>query len=238
LKKVVVVEDESAIREFIVINLRRAGYEVFETSDGLKATEILNEHNFNFDIAILDVMMPGMDGIELCKYLRSNNDIIGIVILTAKSQEIDKVSGLMYGADDYVVKPFSPSELIARVDALYRRVAVNAKRVENKFKHEMEFGEFVLNLINRTLKKNGVAIDLTRIEFQIIEYLFSNPGTVLAREDILRHVWNQDVGKKFIGDEKIIDVNIRRLRMKLEDNPSQPKYIITVWGTGYKLELN
>ena len=230
LRKIIVAEDELAIREFVVINLERAGYEVTECDDGLKAWQILEEKQFDFEIAILDVMMPGMDGMELCKKLRKSSKTIGIIILTAKSQEMDKISGLMHGADDYVVKPFSPSELIARVDALYRRVAMNAKIIENNFKESIESGEFSLNLIKRTLKKRDKKINLTKVEFQIMEYFLSNPNKILSREEILNHVWDQD------GDDKIIDVNIRRLRMKIEDNPSHPKFIITIWGAGYKWE--
>ena len=230
LKRIIVAEDESVIREFIVINLERAGYQVTECEDGIKAWETLENSNFDFEIAIFDVMMPGMDGMELCKNLRKKSSTIGIIILTAKSQEMDKISGLMHGADDYVVKPFSPSELLARIDALYRRVAINSQIKENNFKEVINSGEFALNLIKRTLEKNGQRIELTKIEFQIMEYFLSNPGQILSRESILNHVWGQG------GDEKVIDVNIRRVRMKIESDPSHPKNIITIWGLGYKWE--
>jgi DNA-binding response OmpR family regulator len=177
-------------------------------------------------------MLPETDGIVLCKNLRKKSDTIGIILLTAKSQEIDKVSGLMYGADDYITKPFSPSELVARVDALYRRVTLNIMRTENNFKNEIKFGEFVLNLKNRSLKKRSRIIDLTQVEFQIMEYFFSNPGNVLTRKQILEYVWGQNNS----NDEKIVDVNVRRLRMKIEDVPSLPQHIITIWGIGYKWE--
>ncbi|MGN1041820.1 MAG: response regulator transcription factor [Acutalibacteraceae bacterium] len=232
MKRILVVEDEAAIREFEVINLRRSGYDVIETDSGEKALEIFENYNRDFDLAVLDIMLPGIDGIKVCKELRSRSDTIGIILLTAKTQEIDKVSGLMLGADDYITKPFSPSELVARVDALYRRVALNIMRTENKFQEEIKFGEFVLNLRNRALKKRGKTTDLTQVEFQIMEYFFSNPGTVFSRTQILNHVW----GKSHSGEEKIVDVNIRRLRMKVEDDPSAPKHIITVWGMGYKWE--
>jgi len=230
LKRIIVAEDESVIREFIVINLERAGYQVTECDDGLKAWEVLENSNFDFEIAIFDVMMPGIDGMELCKNLRKKSSTIGIIILTAKSQEMDKISGLMHGADDYIVKPFSPSELMARVDALYRRVAVNSQIKENNFKEIISSGDFLLNLVRRTLEKKGKRINLTKNEFQIMEYFFSNPGQILSREDILNHVWEHDQS----GDEKIIDVNVRRLRMKIEDDPSHPTHIVTAWGSGYK----
>lgn len=232
MKKVLVCEDESAIRDFVVINLTRGGYDVVEADCGEAALEKYEENGGDFDVAILDIMMPGIDGFQVCKELRSRNGSIGIIMLTAKTQEMDKVTGLMLGADDYVTKPFSPSELMARVDALYRRVVLAKENKENNFKEELKSGEFVLNLRNRALLKNGKMIELTQVEFQIMEYFFSNPGVALDRTDILTHVW----GESYVGEEKIVDVNIRRLRMKVEDEPSNPKYIVTVWGLGYKWE--
>ena len=232
MKRVLVVEDEEAIREFEVINLQRSGYDVVDTDNGESALELFDRYNRDFDLAVLDIMLPGIDGMKVCKELRKRSDTIGIILLTAKTQEMDKISGLMLGADDYITKPFRPSELVARVDALYRRVALNIMRSNNKFNEEIKFGEFVLNLKNRALKKRGKVIELTQVEFQIMEYFFSNPSTVLSRTQILEHVWGS--GKQ--GEEKIVDVNIRRLRMKIEDNPSVPQHIITVWGMGYKWE--
>lgn len=232
MKKILVAEDEQAIREFIIINLQRAGYNVVEADCGEAALEKFEEDSSSFDIAILDIMMPGIDGFTVCKELRKKNNIIGIIMLTARTQEMDKVSGLMIGADDYVTKPFSPSELVARVDALYRRIAIAEMREENNFKEEIKSGEFLLNLRNRALSKSGRMIDLTQVEFQMMEYFFSNPGVALSRTDILAHVW----GEAYYGEEKIVDVNIRRLRMKIEDQPSNPRHIVTVWGLGYKWE--
>ncbi len=231
MKKVLVVEDEAAIREFVVINLQRAGYDVTEADSGETALQIYS-NDPSFDVAVLDIMMPGIDGITVCKELRKQSSEIGIIMLTAKTQEMDKITGLMGGADDYVTKPFSPSELVARVDAVYRRVALAQMRSENKFKEELRSGDFILNMRNRTLLKRGELIELTQVEFQIMEYFFSNPSTALSRTDILNHVWGND----YVGEEKIVDVNIRRLRMKVEDEPSIPKHILTVWGLGYKWE--
>ncbi len=233
MKTILVAEDEQAIREFVVINLKRAGYETLEASSGDEALRLYERQGADVDIAVLDIMMPGQyDGLAVCKELRRRSGSIGIILLTAKTQEMDKVSGLMMGADDYVTKPFSPSELVARVDAVYRRVALEQVRDRNNFSEEIHSGEFVLNLRSRTLLKSGVPIELTQVEFQIMEYFFSNPGTALDRTDILKHVW----GEAYYGEEKIVDVNIRRLRMKVENEPSSPKHIVTVWGLGYKWE--
>nr|WP_316625298.1 response regulator transcription factor [uncultured Ruminococcus sp.] len=230
MKKILVCEDEAAIRDFVVINLRRAGYEVVEADCGEMALQKYEEQGGDFDVAILDIMMPGIDGLQVCKELRNKNSGIGIIMLSARTQEMDKVTGLMLGADDYITKPFSPSELTARVDSLYRRVSLSEQKNENNFKEELQSGIFTLNLRNRALMKNGKMIELTQVEFQIMEYFFSNPGVALDRTDILNHVW----GEAYVGEEKIVDVNIRRLRMKVEDEPSNPKYIVTVWGLGYK----
>lgn len=232
MKRILVVEDEDAIREFVVINLQRAGYDVVEANSGEAALQKYEENHGEFDVAILDIMMPGIDGLTVCKELRKKSGNLGIIMLTAKTQEMDKVTGLMLGADDYVTKPFSPSELVARVDSLYRRVAIAKMREENNFQEKLVSGDFVLNLRNRALKKKGRMIELTQVEFQIMEYFFSNPGVALDRTNILTHVW----GEAYYGEEKIVDVNIRRLRMKIEDEPSNPKHIVTVWGLGYKWE--
>ena len=232
MKRILVAEDEAAIRDFIVINLKRSGYEVVEAENGRIAIEKYNEYGGDFDVALLDIMMPETDGLEVCKYLRQSSSTIGIMMLTAKSQEMDKVTGLLVGADDYVIKPFSPSELMARIDAIYRRVSIN-KDIADKNKHTtdcVESGIFVLNLRNRTLKKNDEPIELTQVEFQIMEYFMSNPEVSLTRLDILQHVWGDD----YYGDEKVVDVNIRRLRMKIEDDSSCPDHLTTVWGMGYK----
>ncbi|WP_099205082.1 response regulator transcription factor [Scatolibacter rhodanostii] len=231
MKRVLVAEDEQNIREFVVINLKRAGYETYEAANGEEAIALYDSLHGEIDVAVLDIMMPGKyDGLEVCKHLRKENNSVGIIMLTAKTQEMDKVNGLMMGADDYVSKPFSPSELVARVDAIYRRVELAAERQEDKLRDEMKSGEFTLNLRNRLLFKNGSPIELTQVEFQIMEYFFSNPELTLERRAILQYVW----GPSYVGEEKIVDVNIRRLRMKVEDEPSSPKHIVTVWGLGYR----
>lgn len=226
MKKVLVLEDESSIRSFIVLNMRRAGYEVIEAESGEEALRKLQE-NKDVLVALLDVMLPGIDGFEVCRRIRSTNAHIGIIMLTARAQEVDKVTGLMTGADDYVTKPFSPAELTARVDAIIRRSGLAGEKQE---KEELVSLPFVLNLRNRTLDKNGERIKLTQVEYAIMKAFLENPGKALSREELLEMVWGSD----YFGELKIVDVNIRRLRMKIEDDTANPAFITTVWGFGYK----
>ncbi len=226
MKKVLVLEDEANIRGFIVINLRRAGYEVVEAESGEEALEKLKAQR-DIRVALLDVMLPGIDGFEVCRRLRANDANIGIIMLTARSQEMDKVTGLMTGADDYVTKPFSPAELTARVDALMRRSG--GAEPEEKA-GELVSPPFTLNLRNRTLEKNGERVKLTQVEYSLMKLFMENPGKALSREEILDTVWGHD----YFGELKIVDVNIRRLRLKIEDDTANPTYITTVWGFGYK----
>jgi len=238
MKRILVCEDEDSIREFVVINLNRAGYTVAEAVTGEEAAALFEaslkmdpaDGEAGFDMALLDVMLPGIDGFEVCRRIREKSDAVGIIMLTALSQEAEKVNGLAMGADDYITKPFSPSELIARVDALYRRVTAARTRKKTDYTEELVSGDFVLNLRSRSMKKKGKPIELTQMEFQVMEYFFTHPGRALSRTDILNRIW----GAEYFGEEKIVDVNIRRLRMKIEENASEPKYIVTVWGLGYK----
>ena len=225
MKKVMVLEDESSIRSFIVINLRRAGYEVIEAETGEEALEKLQQ-NHDIRVALLDIMLPGIDGFEVCRRIRATNAQIGIIMLTARSQEMDKVTGLMTGADDYVTKPFSPAELTARVDALMRR----SGGAPEESSGEISQPPFLLNTRNRTLEKNGQRIKLTQVEYSIMRMFMENPGKALSREEILDMVW----GRNYFGELKIVDVNIRRLRLKIEDNATNPVYITTVCGYRYK----
>ncbi len=226
-RKVLVLEDESSIRGFIVINLTRAGYEVIEAESGEEALELLQK-NSDIRVALLDIMLPGIDGFEVCRRIRATNTTIGIIMLTARSQEMDKVTGLMTGADDYVTKPFSPAELTARVDALFRRAGGGLAAPEQA--GEIVQPPFRLNTRNRTLEKNGERVKLTQVEYAIMKMFMENPGKALSREEILDTVWGRD----YFGELKIVDVNIRRLRLKIEDNAQNPTYITTVWGYGYK----
>ncbi len=225
MKKVLILEDEENIRSFVVINLQRAGYLTVEAANGQQALDALRD-NPDIDVAVLDIMLPDMDGFEVCRRIRATNKRMGIIMLTARTQEMDKITGLMTGADDYVTKPFSPAELTARLDALVRRV-----RGDNVSVTELlTMGPFILNTRNRTLEKYGERIRLTQVEYSIVKLFMQNPGRALSREEILSAVW----GREYEGELKIVDVNIRRLRIKLEDNPNNPVFITTVWGFGYK----
>ena len=227
MKKILVLEDEANIRSFVVINLNRAGYETIETGTGEEALEQLRL-NPDVRVALLDIMLPDMDGFEVCRRIRAGNSKIGIIMLTARTQEMDKVTGFMTGADDYVTKPFSPAELTARIDALYRRIGGDMMD-----DGEIQQPPFVLNTRKRTLEKNGQRIKLTQVEYAIMKMFMENPGKALSREEILKFVW----GETYLGELKIVEVNIRRLRVKIEDEPTSPAFITTIWGYGYKWEF-
>ncbi len=230
MRKVLVLEDETNIRSFVVINLKRAGYDTIEAGDGEEALAQIQK-NPDIKVALLDIMLPGdMDGFEVCRRIRAGNSQIGIIMLTARTQEMDKVTGLMTGADDYVTKPFSPAELTARVDALYRRAGGSPAALSPD---EISQPPFLLNTRNRTLEKNGRRVKLTQVEYAIVKLFMDNPGKALSREEILEAVW----GREYVGELKIVDVNIRRLRVKLEDDPQNPAHVSTVWGYGYKWDV-
>ena len=225
MKKVLILEDEVNIRSFVVINLKRAGYDAIEAGTGAEALQKIRE-NPDIGVAILDIMLPDTDGFEVCRTIRANNKQMGIIMLTARTQEMDKDTGLMTGADDYVTKPFSPAELTARIDALYRRIGGDGMAASELLMQ----GPFVMNTRNHTLEKSGNRIRLTQVEYSILKLFMQNPGRALSREDILSAVWGRD----YEGELKIVDVNIRRLRIKIEDDTANPTYITTVWGFGYK----
>ncbi len=225
MKKILILEDEDNIRSFVVINLKRAGYEVVEAATGQEALDKFQQIS-GIDMAILDIMLPDIDGFEVCRRLRATSKQIGIIMLTARTQEMDKVTGLMTGADDYVTKPFSPAELTARVDALFRRIGKDTAHSADIISQ----GPFTMNTRNHTLDKFGNRIRLTQVEYSIMKLFMANPGKALSREDILWEVW----GREYEGEVKIVDVNIRRLRIKIEDDTANPAYITTVWGYGYK----
>ena len=226
MKRILVLEDENSIRSFVVINLRRAGFEPVEAATGAEALERVKEFP-DIRVALLDVMLPDTDGFEVCRRLRAMDSKMGIIMLSAKSQEMDKLTGLGSGADDYVTKPFSTAELTARIDALFRRLGAEA---EDADADEIRQGPFSLNTRNRLLRKNDERVKLTQIEYSLMHLFMSNPGRALSREEILTQVW----GREYDAEEKVVDVNIRRLRIKIEEDPTMPVYISTVWGYGYQ----
>lgn len=225
-KKVLVLEDEDNIRAFVVINLKRAGYETVEFALGEAAAAYLRD-NRDVAIAILDVMLPDVNGFDVCRRIRGMGSKIGIIMLTAMGQESDRVTGLMTGADDYVTKPFSVAELVARVDALYRRVCGAGFQSDSLIS-----GDYELNLRSRELKCRGKKIELTQVEYLLMKTFLENPDKALSRDTIMGLVW----GPEYQGDLKVVDVNIRRLRLKIEEDAAAPRHIVTVWGYGYKWE--
>lgn len=224
--KVLLVEDEVAIRKFTKINLERAGFTIFEAGTGEEGIEIAFRERP--EIVILDIMLPGIDGYEVCKILRTQMPEIGIIMLTAKSQEIDKILGLEQGTDDYLVKPFNPQELVLRIKSLVRRLDYKNEKPSN---HEsLEDGPFKLDFYSKRLLKDGQSLDLTPTELAIVKIFLMNKGRAITREELMDLAW----GENFNGDNKIIDVNIRRIRAKIEEDPAKPIYLQTVWGVGYR----
>ncbi|WBW49243.1 response regulator transcription factor [Peptoniphilus equinus] len=223
MTKILLVEDEESIRKFVKINLERENYMVLEAGTGEAGIEIARSERP--EIVVLDVMLPGIDGFEVCQVLRSEFPDLGIIMLTAKAEDYDKIMGLQYGTDDYMTKPFNPTELTLRIKSLERRLEIEEVKSES-----IIHPPFKLDTYSRRFYKDGEEIILTPTEYQIIKYFMENPKKALRRDDILTKVWGED----FLGDSKIVDVNIRRLRSKIERNAAKPEYIETVWGVGYR----
>lgn len=221
MNKILLVEDEESIRGFLRINLQRSNLEVIEASTGEEGLRLAIKEKPK--IAILDVMLPGIDGFKVCSKLREEFPNMGIIMLTAKSQDMDKIMGLEYGADDYIVKPFNPLEVVLRVKALLRRLGADEKE-------KLELGEFIIDLYSQKILKNNIEIDVTPKEYLLMKIFLENPNKAFTRDELLDLAW----GENYFADAKIIDVNIRRLRAKIEENPSSPKYIETIWGIGYR----
>ena len=223
MNNILIIEDEKSVSDVVKAYLEREGYGVYSTENGLDGIEVFRKERI--DLVILDLMLPGIDGFKVCEVLRKEFPSMGIIMLTAKGQDMDKIMGLEYGADDYVVKPFNPIELTLRVKSLLRRIGKDEEKNES-----ITSGEFVIDLYSQKVYKNQVEIDLTPKEYMMLKIFMENPGKAFSRDELLNIVWDYN----FFGDSKIVDVNIRRLRSKVEDNPSEPKYIETVWGTGYR----
>lgn len=222
-KKILLVDDEKTLVKALTFNLEKEGYQVIPAYDGEEALKIIETENP--DLVILDLMLPGVDGFEVCRRVRKNLDV-PIIMLTAKGDDIDKILGLELGADDYITKPFNPRELLARVKAIFRRSDVQSTSLKNLIKIQ----DMQIDLYQHKVRVKEEEIDLTSKEFALLNLLASNPGRVFSREQLLEQIW----GYNYYGDARTVDVHIRHLREKLETDPSNPRYILTVWGTGYK----
>ena len=222
MKKILIIEDEESIRGFLKINLKRNGYEVIEADNGELGVKLALKEKPA--IIILDVMLPGIDGFKVCKIIRNEDEKVGIIMLSAKSQDLDKIMGLEYGADDYIIKPFNPMELLLRIKALLRRIS------DYEEKKGIIQGKFKLDIYAKRIFKNNKEIDLTPKEYSIIKLFIENPNKAFSRDELMDLVWGED----YIGDPKIVDVNIRRLRSKIECSSLNEKFIETIWGFGYR----
>ncbi|MEI3606029.1 response regulator transcription factor [Pseudogracilibacillus sp. SE30717A] len=226
-RRILIVEDEPSIVTLIKYNLEKAGFQTEVAYNGEEAIEQTEKENY--DLIVLDLMLPKMDGMEVCKTIRKNNNYIPILMLTAKDNEYDKIYGLEMGADDYLTKPFSPKELIARINAILRRTEI---QTNNTTALILKVGEIEVNPERYEAYFKGELMELTRKEFELLVYLLKHEGQILSREQLLNTVWEYD----FIGDTRIVDVQVSHLRDKIEEDTKNPKYIKTVRGFGYKLE--
>ena len=226
--KILILDDEDPIRQFMKINLDYQGYQTVEASSGEEALKVFEEEKPA--VAILDIMLPGISGYEVCEKIRDMSPMTGIIMVSAKSQDIDKILGLEKGADDYIIKPFNPQELILRVKSLMRRVNLNPSNQEEIEIKSLKDGPFTLDIYSKTFYKDDKEIDVTPTEFTILEYFIKNKGKAMTRDEIMKETWGDD----YSNDTKIVDVNIRRIRAKIEENPAKPAFIETVWGTGYR----
>ena len=224
-KRVLIVDDEKAIVDILEFNLQRDGYEALKAYDGPEGLRMAREENP--DLVLLDVMLPGMDGFTVCRTLRAEGNDVPIVMITAREEETDKVFGLEIGADDYVTKPFSMRELLARVKANMRRTAPPAQETESGDVIRMR--DLVIDMDRHTVSKNGKDLDLTQREYELVRFLAQNPGKVVSRQELMSQVWQYE----YFGDLRAVDVAVRRLREKLEDNPAEPAYVRTRRGVGY-----
>ena len=226
--KILILDDEDPIRQFMKINLDYQGYQTVEASSGEEALRIFDEEKPA--VAILDIMLPGISGYDVCEKIRDKSPMTGIIMVSAKSQDIDKILGLEKGADDYIIKPFNPQELILRVKSLMRRVNLNPAGENGEEVKSLTDGPFTLDIYSKTFFKDNQEIDVTPTEFTILEYFIKNKGKAMTRDEIMKETW----GDNYSNDTKIVDVNIRRIRAKIEENPAKPEFIETVWGTGYR----
>ena len=230
-KTVLIVEDEQNIVDILSFNLNREGYDTLEAYDGNTGLQLALEQNP--DLILLDLMLPGMNGFDVCRKLREAGSAVPILMLTAREEEADKVLGLELGADDYITKPFSMRELLARVKANIRRVAMMpapSSQAGTELGKRLDLGRVVVDLEGATVYKDGRPLELTQREYDLIRFLASQPGKVFSREALMEHVWNYE---GYVGDVRAVDVAVRRLREKIEDDPASPKFILTKRGMGY-----
>ena len=225
-KRLLVVDDEPSIVKGLRCTLLQDGYEVDVAYDGQEALDKAAQNAY--DLIVLDVMLPGVDGLKVCQSVRENSSV-PIIMLTAKGEDMDKILGLEYGADDYMTKPFNILELKARIKTILRRVGMSAAAAPVQEKAVLRAGELSVNTVNRTVFIGEREINLTAKEFDLLQLFISNPGKVYSRENLLEMIWKYD----YLGDLRTVDVHIRRLREKVEADPSHPRYIHTKWGVGY-----
>lgn len=232
MPRVLVVDDEQSIRTLVEYNFERAGFDVEGVDDGKAAYDLLRYASERFDLVILDLMLPGLDGMEVCRKLRQENIAIPIILLTARDEEVDLVLGLELGADDYVTKPFSPRELVARARAVLRRIEVaEAEPVQSETSEKViRFGYIALDVLRHEVRIDGKRMDFTPKEFDLLQYFMENPEHVLSRDQLLDRVW----GYSSATDTRIVDVHVSHLREKIEKDSKNPLYIRTVRGIGYK----
>lgn len=232
-RKVLIVDDEKAIVDILKFNLKKEGYDTLCAYDGREGLRMAQQENP--DLILLDIMLPYMDGFEVCKTLRGSGSNVPIIMITAREEETDKVFGLENGADDYITKPFSMRELMARVKANMRRISdAAAPAAEPGGAGVIHAGALAIDLERHSVFKNGEELELTQREFELVRFLAQNPGRVVSRQELMSEVWQYD----YFGDVRTVDVAVRRLREKLEDNPAEPVYVITKRGVGYYFESN
>ena len=228
IKRILIIEDNDDMAQLLGLHLKDLQYEVDYSADGLEGLEKTMKNNY--DLLVLDLMLPGMGGLEICKKLRALDNHVPVLMLTAKSSELDRVLGLEFGADDYVTKPFSISELLARIKAILRRREFDNAEPENNQQEIIHRGALFIDVEKHAVTINQTTIDLTAKEFDLLIYFARQPGRVFTRTQLLDQVW----GYGHDGYEHTVNSHINRLRMKIEDNPGVPAYILTVWGVGYK----
>ncbi|RMD93329.1 MAG: DNA-binding response regulator [Calditrichaeota bacterium] len=228
-ERVLIIEDDRDIADLVEIHLHDLGYTLDRAEDGFSG--LRKFENNEYALIILDLMLPGMDGLEVCKRIRAENQYTPILMLTAKSEELDKVLGLELGADDYLTKPFSIRELIARIKAIFRRLQADEKQASHDYQKErLQYGELTIDLIKRKVVLGGKPIELTAKEFDLLALFATHPGRAYNRQELLDLVW----GYQFSGYDHTVNSHINRLRSKIEQNPAKPRFIKTVWGVGYR----